>query len=178
MSNLQSPTQQPRATASVDPMSYPATADGFGQYIQALGARHVSSSELLTPHNRAVATALGYQWLLPERSTWANLVPLIDMFEMIRAAVGAPIKVRNWWRPADYNARVGGAKASDHITGHAFDCDFRSRDHRRIAERLLVDLQKNRRDLAISLGLGDLTIHIGAKSPKGKRTWRYDSYVR
>ena len=167
----------PRASCDVDPMDYEPTFDGFSAYIEAIGARRVSAKELLTPHNRSVAEDLGYQWLLPERAMWANLVPLIDIFEIIRDAVDAPIVVRNWWRPADYNARVGGAPASDHITANAFDCDFKTYDQRRVAERVVVGMQKRRDDLQISLGLGGYTIHLGAMSPKGRRTWKYDSYV-
>lgn len=168
---------KPRVECDVDPEDYEPTFDGFSSYIEAIGARRVSAKELLTPHNRSVADDLGYEWLLPERVMWANLVPLIDIFEIIRDAVDAPITVRNWWRPADYNERVGGAKASDHITAHAFDCDFKTHDQRRVAERIVVEMQQKRSDLALSLGLGGYTIHLGACSPKGKRTWKYDSYV-
>ena len=167
----------PRVSCDIDPMNYEPTFDGFSSYIKAIGARRVSAKELLMPHNRAVADDLGYQWLLPDRDFWGRLVPLIDIFEIIRDAVDAPIVVRNWWRPADYNAEVGGAKASDHITAHAFDCDFKTHDQRRIAERIVVGMQKRRDDLQLSLGLGGYTIHLGAMSPKGCRTWKYDSYV-
>lgn len=165
-----------RATADVDPLDYEESFDGFKQYIKAIGAERVTAEELLKPHNRSVADDLGYQWLLPKREMWKHLVPLIDMFELVRDAVDAPIYVRNWWRPGDYNAQVGGAAGSDHITAHAFDCDFQTSDHRRIAEKILEDLQDDRRDLQISLGLGDKTIHIGAMSPRGRRTWKYSSY--
>lgn len=168
---------KPRVSCDVEPEDFEPSFEGFEKYIEAIGARRVSAKELLTPHNRAVADDLGYQWLLPSRSSWAHLVPLIDIFEIIRDAVDAPIVVRNWWRPADYNAKVGGAKASDHITAHAFDCDFKTHDQRREAERIVVEMQQKRPDLALSLGLGGYTIHLGACSPKGKRTWKYDSYV-
>ena len=174
MSNL---NDKPRASCDVDAQNFENTFEGFEKYIEEIGARRVSAKELLTPHNREVATDLGYEWLLPERNLWINLVPLIDIFEIIRDAVDAPITVRNWWRPADYNDRVGGAKASDHITAHSFDCDFRTHDHRRVAEKIVKEMQDKRRDLQISLGLGGYTIHIGALSPKGKRSWTYDSYV-
>ena len=126
---------KPRVSCDVDPENFEPSFEGFEKYIEAIGARRVSAKELLTPHNRGVADDLGYYWLLPDRATWANLVPLIDIFEIIRDAVDAPIVVRNWWRPADYNAKVGGAPGSDHITGHAFDCDFKTHDQRRVAER-------------------------------------------
>ena len=168
---------KPRVSCDVDPENFEPSFEGFEKYIEAIGARRVSAKELLTPHNRSVADDLGYYWLLPDRATWANLVPLIDIFEIIRDAVDAPIVVRNWWRPADYNERVGGAKASDHITGHAFDCDFKTHDQRRVAERIVVEMQRKRPDLALSLGLGGYTIHLGACSKRGKRTWKYDSYV-
>lgn len=162
--------------ANVSPHDFDPDFDGFSAYIEAIGAKRVSAKELLDPHKRDVADELGYEWLLPDRDMWSNLVPLIELFEQVRDLVGAPIVVRNWWRPADYNARVGGAPASDHITGHAFDLDFKTGDHRRVAEKFLKKIQSDRDDLQLSLGLGDKTIHLGAQSPKGRRTWKYDSY--
>jgi hypothetical protein len=166
------------AEMCADPMAYEETFEGFAEYLTAIGAKHVSAKELLSPHKPKVAEKLGYEWLLPPREMWSNLEPLIEVFEQMRALVNEPIAVRNWWRPADYNAEVGGAKRSDHISGHAFDCDFKSRDSRAKAEELVERLQDERDDLQLSLGFGAKTIHLGAKSPKGRRTWYYDSYKR
>lgn len=161
-----------------DPMAYEESFEGFESYLKDIGAKNVTAKELLSPHKPKVAEELGYEWLMPPRETWSNLAPLIDIFEQMRALVNEPIAVRNWWRPADYNERVGGAKKSDHISGHAFDCDFKSEKSRAKAEKLVEGLQDEREDLQLSLGFGAKTIHLGAKSPKGRRTWYYDSYKK
>jgi len=160
----------------VDLKDFDETFEGFEKYIAEIGAKRVSARELLTPNHEAIAKSLGYTWFLPPKADWANLVPLIALFEHIRDVTKHPIRVRNWWRPADYNAKVGGASKSDHITAHAFDCDFNSADLRRVAESELVKIQRQRADLKVSLGLGNRTIHIGALSPAGRRTWKYNDY--
>jgi hypothetical protein len=84
--------------------------------------------------------------------------------------------MRNWWRPSAYNSDVGGADASDHITGNAVDLDYFSADKRRVAERRLRELYNNEQWLQISLGLGNLTTHIGILSPGRRRDWFYEGY--
>lgn len=54
-----------------------------------------------------------------------NIIALAQALDKIRAKYGKPMKVTNWIRPeidgVDYNALVGGAKASKHKVGLAVD---------------------------------------------------------
>ncbi len=51
--------------------------------------------------------------------------------------------IRNWWRPAAYNAdpTVGGAKNGDHPTANAVDLDYASPASRAKAERFLRSIE-------------------------------------
>lgn len=48
-------------------------------------------------------------------------VLLATMLERVRATLGGALVPISWYRSRAYNARVGGAKASQHMTGGAAD---------------------------------------------------------
>lgn len=151
------------------------SVDGFYAFFNSLGIRYFSAAEAITPHSLTLAHALGYTHLLPPASHWARGAALFAMADNVRHVVGVPVAMRNWYRPNDYNARVGGSAESDHLTSHAVDLDFASRRDRAIAEAYVM--QWYRVDFAnMSLGVGGASIHLGLWSPKGKRDWRYASY--
>ena len=112
----------------VDPMNFEMTMEGYQEYLDAMGIKFVSAKEMCTPHNASVASELGYNAFVPQRDWWARGGALAALFDHLRADLGKPIVVRNWWRPEDYNKKVGGAKASDHIGAYAFDMDFKSHE--------------------------------------------------
>lgn len=158
-----------------DPFEHPVTVDGFQNYLRQLGVVHFTADEMVTPHNTEAAEKAGYKILLPLRHHWSKGGACALMADRLRVLVGDKVKLRNWWRPPEYNRLVGGASASDHISASAIDLDFRKRDHRRKAELWLMDLY--RKDLfELSLGLGGQSIHLGCFSPGGKRLWKYKSY--
>jgi len=57
----------------------------------------------------------------PEEFRATRAVELAKAFEAVREAVGAPIIIGSAYRTPDYNARVGGAKNSQHVQGRALD---------------------------------------------------------
>lgn len=46
---------------------------------------------------------------------------LVELLEKIRTYFGKPVTINSAYRPADYNASIGGAKASQHVLGTAAD---------------------------------------------------------
>lgn len=50
-----------------------------------------------------------------------NLIELAKNLQVLRDEVKKPIKITSGYRPAEYNAKIGGAKSSLHITGQAAD---------------------------------------------------------
>lgn len=50
-----------------------------------------------------------------------NLIDLAKNLQVLRDEVKKPIKITSGYRPAELNAKVGGAKSSRHITGQAAD---------------------------------------------------------
>ena len=50
-----------------------------------------------------------------------NLIELAKNLQVLRDEVKKPIKITSGYRPAELNAKVGGASQSRHITGQAAD---------------------------------------------------------
>jgi uncharacterized protein YcbK (DUF882 family) len=50
-----------------------------------------------------------------------NLIELAKNLQVLRDEVKKPIKITSGYRPAEHNAKIGGATKSRHITGEAAD---------------------------------------------------------
>lgn len=50
-----------------------------------------------------------------------NLIELAKNLQVLRDEVKKPIKITSGYRPAEHNAKIGGASKSRHITGQAAD---------------------------------------------------------
>lgn len=159
----------------LDPGGYPATVTGFERYLEDTGVEAVTADEMTRPNHPGIAAKLGYQEFLPPREWWTRGAALALLAQQIEERVSEPVRLRNWWRPADYNRHpgVGGAKGGDHPTAHAIDLDYSSVESRKRAERWLRDLDSRARWLELSLGLGAKSTHIGIGSPHGRREWHY-----
>ncbi len=61
----------------------------------------------------------------PNQQTVDAIVRIARLAQQARDRIGRPFRITSWYRPADVNARVGGASNSRHIAGDAIDfyCD-------------------------------------------------------
>ncbi len=159
--------------------AFPATMAGFDNYLRQCGVRNVSARSLTRPNHPDVAARLGFQDFLPPKQWWPRGAALALIVEKLREVTGEPVEVRNWWRPAAYNAdpRVGGARNGDHPDACAIDLDYRTPAGRMHAERWLRSLDRSLPALKLSLGLGSLTTHVGIGSARGHREWHYPGWV-
>jgi len=98
-------------------------------------------------------------------------VELALAFETIRELCGFPIVVNSGYRTPEYNARIGGAKASQHCEGRALDLKP-PRPPQLWALRLAV-IEARRRGLIRGVGLYRGFIHIDTRSGD-KATWTGD----
>lgn len=157
------------------PTAYPETLAGFQSYLTDSGVKAVSAAELTQPNHPEVAARLGFHHFLPPRCWWSRGAALALLVQNIAGKIHAPVHIRNWWRPAAYNAdpAVGGAKNGDHPTANAVDVDYRTASDGMCAEGFLRTLDRQFPWLRLSLGLGPQTTHIGLGSRRGHREWHY-----
>lgn len=61
----------------------------------------------------------------PDQATVDAIIRIATLAQEARDRIGRPFMITSWYRPADVNARVGGASMSRHIVGDAIDfyCD-------------------------------------------------------
>lgn len=154
---------------------YPETKQGFQQFLDATGIRYTKAEELTRPNHPDIAARHGYTDFTPPKDLWERSAALAAIFDHVRSMVGAPITIRNAWRPAPYNADVGGSSGSDHIGNQAFDLDFGSAQEGRIAICEFLRIQREYPWMEMSLGVSDRhdMVHFGVLSEPGRRSWRY-----
>src|SRR4051812_12379771 len=165
--------------AAANPTAYPASVDGFTAYLRACGVQDYSAEDLTRPNHPDIARRLGYTNFIPPQNWWNRGAALALLAQGIHRAVDAPVAIRNWWRPEDYNRQPGvdGARASDHISATALDLDYATPQVRAKAEQFLRTLSSRAPWMRMSFGLGPVTTHIGLLSPRGSREWHYAGYT-
>jgi hypothetical protein len=154
---------------------YAHTASGLTELMVDLGVRHFSVDEVIIPHHRDIAEECGFNVFLPPKECWEATAICLMIADEIREVCGSPVVMRNVWREAEYNRRVGGAAASDHVGiggCMAVDLDFRSHEDRKKIDSLVEHLY-DKEWLELSIGRGNAMWHIGCLSEKGKRRWSY-----
>ena len=71
-----------------------------------------------------------------------NLIELAKNLQVLRDEVKKPIKITSGYRPAQHNAKIGGAKSSRHITGQAADFKIEGYTPKQVAaviEKLIAE---------------------------------------
>lgn len=71
-----------------------------------------------------------------------NLIELAKNLQVLRDEVKKPIKITSGYRPAELNAKVGGATKSRHITGEAADFKIEGYTPKQVAaviEKLIAE---------------------------------------
>lgn len=71
-----------------------------------------------------------------------NLIELAKNLQVLRDEVKKPIKITSGYRPAQHNAKIGGASKSRHITGQAADFKIEGYTPKQVAaviEKLIAE---------------------------------------
>lgn len=166
----------------IEPEGYARSVEGFQAYLNEAGRGLVvntDAEEMCKAHQRDKAEALGYgRYLVPPVGCYPRGVLLALIFQRMRDAAKAPIVIRNWWRPEDYNSRVGGSRGSSHIRAASLDCDFSSPRYCDAARAIIRPLYESGL-FDMGLGLGHATIHFSAfDSADVGEVWTYGDFRR
>lgn len=78
----------------------------------------------------------------PTEEAKANLAKLVEnILDPLREAYGKPIKINSGYRGPALNAKVGGAKTSQHCSGQAADISIGSKDQNKELFNLIQKLK-------------------------------------
>ena len=108
----------------------------------------------------------------PEAWIDERLIPLCEALEAIRAAFRKPIRVLSGFRSAAYNAKIGGAKRSQHVQGRAADITIRGIPAQDLHDKIL-QLHKEKRIKISGLGLYIEAnfVHVDVRPTKRLARW-------
>lgn len=71
-------------------------------------------------HNDPHSPAFGKN-RLPPADLWPRMMRTAQILDAFRLRIGAPVRITNAYRSAEYNKAIGGAKASQHVNFNALD---------------------------------------------------------
>lgn len=155
----------------------PGTKDDLERYMTDHMVKFFSIDEVVSPNHPDKALEVGLTELIAPLHLWPWVIMVLKVGDLMREAVGRGVRIRNVYRPMSYNKLVASSGIkSDHPNACSGDFDFKSLADRRIAEKAIRELHGNHPQLELSVGLGARTLHVGVMSPKGSRSWFYDSY--
>ncbi len=155
----------------------PGSRDDLARYLADHGIEFFSVDEVVTPHHADKAREAGFGELIPPLHLWPWTLLALAMGDEMRRAVGRAVRLRNLYRPLSYNRLVATSGVqSDHPNACAGDFDFSSTEDRRTAEEVVRRRAMSDPVLELSMGMGGRSLHVGVMSPKGPRSWFYDSY--
>lgn len=157
----------------------------LAEFISLRGAQHITVDEVLRCGRRKVEVPP------PPVKLWPNIIPTIEVFELLRDRMRHPLLIGNGYRPRAFNRAVGGAKFSAHIYFRALDVDLprdcRSAENQarfyREAVRLWEEFgERYQMGLGIYSPGGGIRVHIDTHHKpwplfKSKRAWR-KQYVK
>ena len=156
----------------------PWDRESYQRYLTDNFVQFFSVEEVIRPHHKRKAAKAGFTELIPPPHLWPWSLLILRIGDVMREEIDAPIKLRNLYRPQSYNELVANSDIdSDHPNACSCDFDFNTQKHRRKAEKVIRDLSKNHPEMKLSMGMGGRSLHVGVLSPKGHRSWFYDSYT-
>jgi len=161
----------------VDPLQFTQNNSGLTYYLREVGVLFTNGREVTTPNHPDKAEALGYDFFILPNTMWLVYGVQLTVFDRLRRVANSPVRIRNVWRPRDYNLKVSSAPYSDHVWGCGMDLDFKTLFARRRASKLVQSFWATEA-FQLSVGTGRRTIHLGMFAPQtlkmGKqRQWKY-----
>jgi uncharacterized protein YcbK (DUF882 family) len=108
----------------------------------------------------------------PEAWRETRAIPLAATFEAIRARLGSgSLYVNSAYRTPAYNARIGGAPASQHVAGRALDLRHAVLSAREVHARILALYGEGLLPLLGGLGAYPTFTHVDIRPIAGLQRW-------
>lgn len=126
ITRMQVTTEEPEhAPVAAAPVSTDVASgdEAFSAFIQSQGLKYFKPYEFLVlGHQNQNADSPAYNLnRKPSPDLWENIVPTAKVLDRLRELMGAPIATLSAYRTPEYNAAIGGARSSQHMTFRAVD---------------------------------------------------------
>lgn len=96
-----------------------------------------------------------------------NVLLLSQQLQVLRNHLGEPVRLNSGYRSPAYNARIGGAKASQHLLAKAADITVKSKTPKQLAaiiEKLIAEKKMKQGGLGIYPGF----VHYDVRGTKAR----------
>lgn len=103
----------------------------------------------------------------------SNIIKLAGELQRVRDVVGVPITINSAYRSPEHNAKVGGAKRSQHLYGRAADIVVQGKTPKEVYD-LIEGMIACGDMLQGGLGLYDTFVHYDIR--EGKARWDYRKF--
>lgn len=125
------------------------------------------SAEEFAQHARHGLEAKPY----PEEWIPARLRLLCSQLEVIRAVFDRPIEVISGYRSPAYNAKIGGARRSQHMEGRAADIRVEDMPAQKLYAAVLYLYERGALRALGGVGLYPDFVHVDVRPPDPTRPW-------
>ena len=107
-----------------------------------------------------------YRVIEPYPEYWDNVTKLATQLQIVRHHFGKPMKIESWFRIAEYNAYIGGASQSQHLTANATDV---------VRNSNMADFLKAFEDKTDVTGIGVMKngLHVDRRKGTKRIYWTY-----
>lgn len=100
-----------------------------------------------------------------------NLVELAENLQVLRDYLGFPIQINSGYRSPAYNAKIGGAKFSQHIQGKAADISCAKYTPEQVCSAILKLISEGKMKEG-GLGLYNSWVHYDTRGTKARWDFR------
>lgn len=133
-------------------------ADTLEHFIDGLNLRYFKGREFTPYWDR---TRNGIKNTVPPASLWPNIVPTLQVLNLLRTRLGTPLYLNSTYRSSAYNRAVGGVGDSMHSQFRAIDFSSDHVSPRRL-HQYLMELRRNG-IFKGGLGLYQTFVHIDTR---------------
>jgi uncharacterized protein YcbK (DUF882 family) len=130
----------------------------YCEFINGLQLRHIKGRELISQSRRKNSGGLCG---IPKKSLWKNIVPTLQVLDMLRAHFNSPLTINSAYRSPGYNRACGGKSQSYHMSFFAIDFKIKGVSPTQCYNRLT--LWRNKGVFKGGLGRYDTFTHVDTR---------------
>ena len=140
------------------------TEKEYQDYIDGLNLKHFSGKEFVAYAQRENS---GGKAGVPPKELWENIIPTIQVLDLLRSHLSCPVKLTSIYRSEGYNKACGGSKRSYHKQFKAIDIQVTGAS----PSKVFSVLKKWRSAGVFKGGLGKYSTFVHIDTRGSNATW-------